>query len=164
MTLGQFSVAVGAPRKWVQNAFAVLEVAPEYTADQARLLSLTRVLEGSFEIPLTRAFELAATTLADPRDRRNWHHETPDGSVELSVGRDRFYTMFSAALSRARVWYSERQRGRPPRRRRRGIAAAEAYGVDVGLLTASLSRSPAERLRRLDDDVAFLRGLKVIEQ
>jgi hypothetical protein len=33
--------------------------------------------------------------------------------------------------------------------------------VDIGLLTASLDRTAEERLRRLDEDVEFLRTLRV---
>jgi len=32
--------------------------------------------------------------------------------------------------------------------------------VDLGLLRASLRRTPEERLRRLDDDLAFVRSMR----
>ncbi len=162
MTLAQFAVAIGAQPKWVQNAFAVLDLQPTYSEERARRLALARMLKESHGIPLKRSWAVAGNTLAHPDDAAAWRYASPSGSAELVIDRERFLSWFTAALSRARVWYAERRRGRP-RRRRRGVAGARDYGVDIGLLEASLRRTPAERLRRLDEDVAFFRSLQVVE-
>lgn len=76
------------------------------------------------------------------------------------INRDRFLTVFAPSLSRARELYVERRRGRPSNAPRlHGMKAAVEYGVDITLLEHSLRLTPAERLRRLDDDVAFSAAL-----
>lgn len=161
MTLGGFAVAVGAPRKWVQNTHAILGFLPDYTPDRARLLALVRALETGFEIPLRWAHTLAARTLERPDDPEAWRHVSPDGMATLVIDRNRFLTTFAANLSRARELYVERRRGRPRSRGPRGVEAAVEHGVDLTLLEDSLRRTPAERLRRLDEDVAFLTSMEV---
>jgi hypothetical protein len=161
MTLGAFAVAVGAPTKWVVNAHAVLGVKPDYSVARARLFALTRTLEQGVGLPLKRAYDLASLSLAAGDGQPTWRLESPDGVVTLVVDRKRFLSDFAARLSRARVGYVERKRGRPPRKRRRGLSAARHHGVDLSLVRASLHRSPAARLQNLDADVAFLQKLKV---
>lgn len=163
MTLGQFSTAVGASRKWVQNAFTVLALSPGYTEARARKLALARMLTDSLGISLKRAWTLAGNVLTHPRDPAAWRCVSPSGSHELLLDAARFESWFTGALSRARVWYVEKQRGRPStRRRRRGVALARQRGIDIGLLEAALRRSPAERLRRLDEDVTFLKSMRIV--
>jgi len=159
MTLGQFATAIPAPRKWVLNACAVLRLQLTYSVERARILALTRVLEQSFRIPLKSAYRFAAATLRHAPASPQWRLESPDGVVSVVINRDRFLSTFTANLSRALVGYAERRRGRPPRARRRGVAAARDYGVDIGLLRESLKRTPATRLRLLDEDASFLRSL-----
>jgi hypothetical protein len=161
MTLGQLAMAIPAPPKWVLNANAVLQLAPAYSVQRARLLALTRLLEQSIGLPLKRAYQLAKATLRKPSDLTNWRHEAPGGIAAVVIDRERFLSDFTVNLSRARAGYAERRRGRPPRRRGRGVASAKHHGVDISLLRASLKRSAADRLRRLDDDAAFARSLKV---
>ena len=93
-----------------------------------------------------------------------WRKENPSGVVALEVDLERYLSGYSSRLALARNWYEERMRGRPPARRNRGIAAAAEHGVDIGLLKASLARSAEERLRQLDEDVAFLRALRVVRR
>jgi hypothetical protein len=81
--------------------------------------------------------------------------------VSLCVDLERFLSTFMTRLSLSRTLYAPRRRGRPSRKRLGGVQAARAHGVDVSLLERSLRRTPAERLRRLDEDVAFLRSLRV---
>ncbi len=164
MTLGSFAIAVNAPPKWVQNAHAVLGIAPAYTPERARLFALTRVLERGFDIPLKRAYRMAAETLQAPDRPERWCHLAADGITQIAIDRDRFFTVFLANLSRAREGYAERRRGRPRvLRRAKGVAAAVERGMDVTLIRDSLRRTPAERLRRLDDDLAFVSSLTVTE-
>jgi hypothetical protein len=77
------------------------------------------------------------------------------------VDLERYLSGYATRLALARNWYEERKRGRPRTSRKRGIAGAAEHGVDIGLLEASLERTPEERLRRLDEDVEFLRTLRV---
>lgn len=161
MTLGQFAAAIPAPPKWVLNAHAILELDASYTVEDARTFALTRVLEQAFGIPLKRAYRLALTTLREPPKPAGWRYESPDGTTSIVIDRERFLSNFTASLSCALAGYAERRRGRPPQRRRRGLAAAEEYGVDLGLLRESLKRTPSDRLQSLDDDAAFVQSLKV---
>jgi len=163
MTLGQFSVVVGAPTRWVQNAMAVLGLPARYDAEGARRIALVRVVHEACGIPLARAYVLAGEALALWPARTEWRHVSEDGLVTLSVDLGRFLSGYAVRLSLARCHYAEKRRGRQPRRRRRGVAGARAYGVDIGLLEENLRRTPAERLQRLDADVAFLQSLKVAE-
>jgi len=161
MTLGQLAMAIPAPPKWVLNANALLQLAPTYSVQRARLLALTRLLEQAIGLPLKRAHQLAKETLRQPSDPTSWRHESPDGAAALVIDRERFLSDFTVNLSRARAGYAERRRGRPPRRKRRGVAAARHHGVDITLLRESLKQSPEARLKRLDEDAAFLQALKV---
>lgn len=158
MSLSQFSIAIGAPVKWVQNAHAVLGLKGRYTVSRARRFAMVRVLEHSVGLPLKLAYRLARGISAGTGD---WRMTSADGAVMLTVDLDRFTTTFAANLSRALVGYVERRRGRRLARRHRGVAAARERGVDVTLLRESLRRTSAERLRRLDEDVAFVQSLTV---
>ena len=161
MTLGQFAVAIPAPPKWVLNAYAILELPPSYTVENARRFALTRVLEQAFGIPLKRSYHLALTTLREPPTPVSWRYESPDGTTSIVIDRERFLSNFTANLSCALAGYAERRRGRPPQRRRRGLAAAVEHGVDIDLLRESLKRTSSDRLQSLDDDAAFVQSLKV---
>jgi hypothetical protein len=159
MTLGQFSVAVGASPRWVQNARAALPLGGGYTVEKARRLALARALRRTCGMPLVEAYAAAGEALAGWPESRHWERTGSDG-VAVAVDLERFLGAFAARLSLARTLYGERERGRPRKVRRRGLALARDHGVDVGLLEASLARTPAERLRSLDRDVEFLRSLR----
>ena len=163
LTLGQFAAAVSAPRKWVLNAHAVLGLEPEYSVERAKTFAVARMLENAWSIPLKRAFRLAEEILALPEDEAEWRIVAEDGLTTLSVDRNRVLSRFAATLSFALEGYSERRSGRPRRKGSTGIAAAREYGVDVSLLESSLERTPAERLRRLDCDAAFIGGMKMVD-
>ena len=153
-------MAQGTPNGLL-NANTVLQLAPVYNVKRARLMALTRLLEHAIGLPLKRAYRLARRTLQRPEESASWRHESADGVAAVVIDPERLLSDFTVNLSRARVGYSERRRGRPPRTRRRGIAAARHHGVDVSLLRESLTQSPAARLRRLDEDAAFARSLRV---
>jgi hypothetical protein len=163
MTLGQFSVAVGAPKRWVQNAMAVLGLPTDYTVERAKRLALARVLNAACGMPLVKAYRMAGTALKAWPEHSTWQFEDPEGVVTLSLDLERFLSNFNVRLSLSRTYYAERRRGRPKKRRRRGIAGAREYGIDISLLEESLKRTPEERLRRLDEDVEFLKSLRVAE-
>ncbi|MFV1980771.1 MAG: hypothetical protein ACC655_06420 [Rhodothermia bacterium] len=161
-SLGQFAAAIPASPKWVLNAHAVLGLDADYSVDRAKTLALARVLERGLGMTLKRAYHLATTVLRMPDDPQVWQLQSADRVATLVIDRERFLSNFAATLSFALEGYSERRRGRPRKKCIDGINAARAHGVDISLLQASLNKTPAERLRRLDEDVAFLNSLEVI--
>ncbi|MDH3570272.1 MAG: hypothetical protein OER89_08800 [Gemmatimonadota bacterium] len=162
MTLGQFAVAVGAPARWVQNAFQALGLPARYTEDLARRLSFARTVKTACGMPLRQAFPLAEEALARWPRHRTWELAGPDGVVRMTLDLERFLSDCSVRLSLARCRYAEKRRGRPPKTRRRGIAWAKWYGVDISLLEASLRLTPEQRLRRLDEAAEFFRKARMI--
>lgn len=163
MTLGQFATAVGAQKRWVQNAFAVLGLAPRYTVDGARRLAFAKMLKDEFAIPLVRGYPLAEPALACWPARRTWEHEGSNGVGRVVVDLERFLSDFSVRLSLSRTFYAEKRRGRRWQHDLRGVALAEWYGIDVSLLVESLKLTPEERLRRLEEAVEFLKSVRVVE-
>lgn len=109
-------------------------------------------------MPLASASRVAGDALAAWPERRVWTHRGPEGAVVVTVELDRFLADFAARLSLARNFYGERRRGRP--RRRRGLALAKWYGVDVSLLRSSLKLTPAQRLQRLEEAARFFRNAR----
>ncbi len=162
MTLGQFAYALGAPTKWVQNTWAILGLDPVYGEAELWRLALVRLLERAIQVPLKQAYAMAkeALPLAAMGDESELRL-VEEGPLDVSVNWARFSSTVLAGLSRARTQYQERPRGRPRKEQLHGIAAAQARGIDVGLLRASLRRSPADRLRSLDEDLAFVQNLRV---
>jgi hypothetical protein len=163
VTLGEFSTAVGAPKRWVQNAMAVLDLPAVYTVEAAKRLSFARTLNEACGMALVDAYPLADEALAEWPAQRTWILEGTDGVATLSVDLQRFLSNFAVRLSLSRNYYAELKRGRPRTRRKRGVAAAREYGVDIGLLRESLKLTPEERLRRLEDALAFLQAARVVD-
>ncbi len=160
MTLGQYATAVGASRRWVQNAHAVLGLPAAYTPEGARRLAFARTVKEACGMPLVDAYPLAAGALAGWPAHREWVHRGPTGAVVVTVDLERFLSDCNVRLSLARSWYAERRRGRPPKTRRRGVAWAKWYGVDVTLLKEALERTPAQRLRALDANLEFIQSVR----
>jgi hypothetical protein len=162
MTLGQFSVAVGAPKRWVQNAFQALGLPPEYTSELARRIRFAKVVKEACGMPLRQGFPLAEGAVGRWPEHRTWELVGPDGVVHMTLDLERFLSDCNVRLSLALCWYAEKRRGRPPKKRRRDIAWAKWYGVDVSLLEASLRLTPEQRLKRLDEAVEFFRKARVL--
>ena len=162
MTLGQFAVAVGAPKRWVQNAMRLLRLAPRYTPEEARRLGFVYLLHGRLGVPLARAYALAREALAAWPEHKVWEQEVDD-TIALRVDLEHFLSACSVRLSLSRTYYGEKRRGRPRRHVRHGIAGARDYGVDLSLVEQSLRRTPEERLSALDAEVEALRSLRVVE-
>lgn len=159
MTLGQFATAVGASRRWVQNAYARLGLRPPYTAAGARRLAFARAIQDAAGMTLARAWTLAAEAIAAWPAQRSW--TVPgDGVVAVTVDLERLLSDYAVRLSLARSWYAERRRGRPPARRLRGVEWAKWYGEDVTLFESTLKRTPAERLRVLEANLAFIKSMR----
>lgn len=160
LSLGQFALAVGAPRRWVLNALTRLGVARRYDEPLARRLALARFLADAVQMPLPKAFAVARRILAEADYHATWRQETPAGAVTLAVDLPRFFTSYGARLALARNQYDERPRGRRPRRRGSAVGRAKAYGMDLTLLDAALARPPAQRMEQLAENMEFLRALR----
>jgi hypothetical protein len=162
MTLGQFATAVGAPPRWVLNSLTSLGVPRRYTDELARRLGLAREIHLATGMPLKRAFAVAPEALAVWPAKKRWVVADEGALVSVTVDVERYLSTYATRLSLARSFYAERQRGRPRKRKLRGIALAKWYGVDLSLLVESLKRTPEERLRVLDETVEALKSLKVV--
>jgi hypothetical protein len=154
MKLGEYAVAVGASKRWVQNARAALGERGPYTEPGARRLAFARLVKETCSMPLRAAYPLATDALAAWPKQRSWSHRPADGAVSVTVDLERFLSDYAARLSLSRSFYAERRRGRP--RKRRGVALAKWYGVDVTLNEESLKLTPAQRLARLEGAVDFI--------
>jgi len=162
MTLGQFATAVGAPARWVQNAFQALGLPAVYTEPLARRLAFAKAVKEACGMPLRRAFPLAEEALARWPAHKTWDFQEVDGTVCVVLDLERFLSDYAVRLSLSRTFYAEKRRGRPRKRRLRGIALAKWYGVDVSLLVETLKQTPEERLRRLDEAAEFFKTMKVL--
>jgi hypothetical protein len=160
MMLSEFAAAIGAEPKWVLNAQARLGLKPEYGEERLLLMGLIRVLveEG---LGLAEAHARAEGLVEREQRGAGWETGSVGGVTTVRVDRDRFFTRLGLGLALARDRAGGERRGRPRQVVRDVVAAAEAYGVDRSLVEGSLRRTPAERLRRLDEDVDFLRSLRV---
>lgn len=164
MTLGQFATVVGAEPRWVQNARQVLGLGRVYDEERAKRLGVARQLHEAFGIPLVKAYPLAREALASWPDAKVWRHEDAAGIGALEVNLERYLSTYAVRLSLARNRYAEKRRGRPPKRRRkRGVAGAREYGEDISLLREQLKRTPAERLRTLEEALDFVRRTRVLD-
>jgi hypothetical protein len=161
MTLGQFATAVGASKRWVQNAFQALGLPPEYSEPLARRLAFAKALKEACGTPLRRGFPLAGNVLARWPAERSWESPDADGAVRVTIDLERFLSDYAVRLSLSRTWYAEKRRGRPWKRR--GVALATWWGVDLTLMDESLKRTPAERLERLDEAVAFFKSMRIVK-
>ena len=160
MTLGEFAYVIDADPKWVLNAAAVLGDPLPYTLPAARRLVVARALNAEAGMPVGRAYRVAERALARyDGSRKTVALSSDDGSVTVTVDLYRLLASVSAGMSRLAVLYAPKQRGRPIRHRN-AIKAAQDYGLDLTLLEANLRRTPAERLRMLDQMVEFRRKVR----
>ena len=162
MKLGEFATAVGAPRRWVQNAFQALGLPARYSEPLARRLAFARAVKEACGMPLRRAFPLAEGALARWPAHKDWELREADGAVRVAIDLERFLSDYAVRLSLSRTFYAEKRRGRPRKRKLRGLALAKWYGVDVSLLVESLKRTPEERLRLLDEAVEAFKAMRVV--
>jgi len=158
MKLGEYAVAVGAPKRWVQNARAALGERGPYTESGARRLAFAKLVKETCSMPLRSAYPLAGAALASWPAQRSWSYRPGDGAVSITVDLERFLSEYAARLSLSRSYYAERRRGRP--RKRRGVALAKWYGVDVTLNEESLKLTPAQRLTQMDANREFSKSLR----
>jgi hypothetical protein len=161
VTLAEFALLVDAEPKWVLNARQVLGRAIRYTLPVAEQLAIARLLQGSLQIPLTASWELARRALAAGEEHGpTWLAITADETITLGIDVHRLRSAFHTRRSRLETTHVPRRVGRPARRPRSALRAAEEYGLDLSLLRANLHRSPAQRLRQLDGMVAFRKRVR----
>jgi hypothetical protein len=161
MTLHQFAAAVGADPKWVLNTTRLLGRRLRRTPAEARWLRLVRLLHQDVGLSLAAA-NRAATQAFTATGPNIIAAASLDGSAAVVVDRARFESSFVAALGAALTLAGPRRRGRRRKPGRDALTAARAYGVDLGLLRASLALSPAERLERLDENATFLDAVRPV--
>lgn len=157
MNLNQLSVAAGADLKWLLNSSALLGRSLDPTPASARWWGLVRVLESTFGLTLANSAAGATRALSNRNDEAAVViAEDLSSSASLSVNLFRYDTTFLANLSRARMRETPKRRGRRAERSRDPIGRAGEYGLDIGLMQASLARTPGERLAILDNNRAFV--------
>ncbi|MGH2669415.1 MAG: hypothetical protein ACRDH5_09940 [bacterium] len=162
LTLAEVSATIGATPVWTQNAYAVLALSRVYRPADAARLGLARLLHTSFGIMLPIAWRLAGTAIAHAHQDVVRLH-APPGTVALEIDVRRYLTDWAAALARVRGPVPPRRRGRPPLPKLgAGLSAARRHGLDLTVLAASLARTPAERLRALDENWRFVRALRAL--
>lgn len=156
-------MAVGATPRWVLNALTRLRVRRRYDEPLARRLSLTRMLADSLDMPLRKAYKVAGQALAEGDLHGQWRVESPNGAVIVVIDLPRFFTSYLPRLALARSSYSERVRGRHPKRRKSAAERAADFGFDPTLIPGQLSRTPAQRVSELDENLDFYRQVRLIE-
>lgn len=160
MTLADFAVLVGATPRWSQNALQALGLDFRYDPDLAQTLGLARLLQQHHGMALPRAVAVAQRALGEGA-RMSVRLDDPTGATAILVDVPRYLTQFGLRSARLRE-DAPRRRGRPwSAPTGGGIAAAEAYGIDLDALRSGLRLTPAQRLRQLDANqraVAALRG------
>ncbi|MBA3646827.1 MAG: hypothetical protein H0W63_11720, partial [Gemmatimonadaceae bacterium] len=134
----QFVVAAGADRKWLLNSSALLKRPLRLTPHHARWWGLVRILDKRFGLQLKQAASIANRTLAQRGDDGVFRAEDdPSATATLVIDKMRYDSIATANLSRAIVRETPRRRGRRSSNQH-PLAAARRYGIDIGLIEASL--------------------------
>jgi len=163
MTARQTAIAAGADLKWLTNSAALLRRPIRYTPHSARWWGLVRILTGKLGLSLKAAADAATARLGHADSRSPVRASTdPSGAASLVVDLPRYDSIFLANLSRALLHETPRRRGRTkdPIAGREAVSAAKRYGIDLGLIQASLDRTPAKRLALLEENAAFVRAAR----
>jgi hypothetical protein len=161
MTPHQFAVSAGTDHKWLLNSSALLGRPLRRTPEDARWWGIVRTLEQAFGLTLANASAAANRAFKKRYDANEVVvAEDLSSTVKMTVDLFRYDTTFLANLSRARVRETPKRRGRRAERARDPVAAARAYGLDIGLINASLLRTHGERLELLDRNRAFVHEMR----
>jgi hypothetical protein len=126
---------------------------------------MVRLLSRGFQLSLRDAARIADRAMQmSPEVEEARVALADDGSAAIVVDLARYYSVFTATLATALHNGEPKAPGRPAltaqRSANRILTSAKAAGVDLSLLAAGLERTPAERLRRLDDNTAFIRAMR----
>ena len=163
MTARQVAIAAAANLKWIVNSGALLRRRLRYNAEEARWWGLVSLLTGQLGLSLKAAAESATVALRGGTNAgQAVASADPSGSTSLIVDLGRYESIFLGNLSRALVHETPRRRGRPARGaiKRDTVTSAQDYGIDLGLIRSALARTPAERLALLEQNAAFLQGMR----
>jgi len=162
MTLTQVAVSASADIKWLLNSSALLRRRIRHTASDSRWWGLVRRLTEGVGLTLNDAASAATASLAGgPRGGLVTLGRDSSHSASIRIDLARYGSVFLGNLSRAMVHETPKRRGRPARRSAGGaLAAAERYGIDLGLLRSALERTPAERLAMLERNAAFVSAMR----
>ena len=163
MTLHQCAIAARAEAKWILNSSALLGRPVRRTPADSRWWGLVRLLTESLALPLQAAAAAASRSLGTrDRVRPVTVATDPSQSASLEIDVARYESVFLGNLSRALMLETPKRKGRPAARHRgRGaFDSARNYGVDLGLVRAALSRTPARRLELLEANAAFIRDMR----
>src|SRR3972149_1304330 len=95
MTLGQYAVAVGATKRWVQNARAALRDRSPYSEPGARRLAFAKAVKEACGTPLGAIYPLAEQALASWPARRTWEYRPRDGAAAVTVDLERFLSDYA---------------------------------------------------------------------
>ena len=149
-----------AGHKWIQNTRRLLNRTAANDPRDARWLGITHTLHSTLGCSLREAARVADLALEAPLDQ-HWLRIQLDGSgrAELVIDLWRDHSIHLARLAWSLANPNAERRGRPRTKaptRASPIKRAIQYGIDVPRLKAGLHRSVAERLRTLDDNVAFV--------
>ena len=160
MTARQTAVAAAADLKWLTNSASLLRRPLRYTAEAARWWGLVRLLVDGLGLTLKSAAGAATAALAISGTGGARAPTYGAGPARIEIDLPRYESIFLANLSRAMNHETPRRRGRVREREGNAIAAAQRYGIDIGLLQTALERTPAERLALLERNVEFLRAAR----
>lgn len=180
MTRHQFSLAVNADEKWVENAGRLLGRRLSYTHREAQWLGLVRVLNHETGLTLARSAKLATEALrSSPWTRDVRLGDDASGSASIAIDLARYHSMHNAAMSAALTLAGPRKKGRPSAASSSGrsvtsrvrerparettwdvLARAKDYGVDLDALRESLRDSPAKRLQQLEENARFVGAVR----
>jgi hypothetical protein len=156
----EFAYLIGVNPKWVHNAALRLKRPIRFSVKEAIRLSLARRVHDEFGIPLPRAVQLANDALHESVEG-SFVVESSDAFMRLSIDMTRFLIAFNARLSWMRSQAPIPDRGRKPGPiHGDALTVARTYGLDISLIQANLRRSPAERLRALDENMDFVRKVQ----
>ena len=161
MTRSQFAWAILADEKWLENSARLLGLRLRYTRAEARWLGLVRLLSHEVGLPLEASGRFATEALRQPpHTKLAVVGVEEDGDAGVSLYLARYHSTHSAALSAAMELGGARRRGRRRVARKRSVAAAARYGVDIDLLREGLKLSTKVRLERADENATFINALR----
>jgi hypothetical protein len=140
MTREQFSQAVDADNKWVENSARLLGRSLRYDESEARWMGLVRILVRDLGIPLSRAATIADRAMMLPRDARSVKvQKNSAGSLQIVLDLARYHSTHAVNVSLALNHGERRKVGRPPRVRLPANGVTPGTGLEA-------PRSPQQRL------------------
>lgn len=162
MRLAEFALLLDASPKWVLNTLKALGADGRYSCDMARQLTIARAIHGAASVPMSASWSLARRVLREPitASSRVELRLAGDGDVSLTVDVYRVLSSFNVRLATVRETYAPKARGRPRSDKGSALEVAVDWGLDLSLIRDNMNKSPAQRLRQLDDIAQFSRTVR----